>query len=57
VACPCMSIVVFLSFNRSPCPLTILENKYRRELGLTEIRGFIGNYFLGVRNGHGPNRG
>ena len=31
------------------CPLTRVENKIRRELGLIEIRGFIGHYILKKR--------
>lgn len=49
VALPLCSFLLLLSFSRDQCPLTRLENKLRRKLGLTPIRGFIGHYLLGKR--------
>ena len=50
VALPLMSFILFVSCGPGhSCPLTRVENKIRRELGLIEIRGFIGHYILKKR--------
>lgn len=47
VAFPCCSIIFYLALSRSArCPLTDIENKYRQELGMPQIKGFIGHYLL-----------
>ncbi len=46
VSLPLISFLANLICNRWNCPLTMLENYLRRELGLKEIRGFIGAYIL-----------
>jgi hypothetical protein len=46
VAVPCVSVIFFLTFNRGTCPLTSLENFFRKKLGLPQIRGFVGHYIL-----------
>lgn len=47
VALPLMSYIGLLTFSRVlDCPVTRFENKLRRELGMPEIRGFIGHYML-----------
>ena len=43
---PVESMILFISFARSPCPLTILENRLRRELKMKEIGGFISYYIV-----------
>jgi len=47
VACPIMSLILVMSL--APwwiCPLTQLENKFRKELGLKEVHGFVGHYVI-----------
>jgi F0F1-type ATP synthase membrane subunit a len=46
IAIPTESIIVYLTFNRNPCPLTVLENHLREKLGKRQIRGFIGHYII-----------
>src|SRR6185436_21164928 len=46
VAAPLASFVVWITFDRGVCPLTRLENCVRRRLGLPEVFGFIGHYFV-----------
>lgn len=46
VALPLMSLLVNLLFAPVPCPLTKLENKIRKELGMREIRHFVGHYLV-----------
>ena len=46
ISVPIQSIVVFLAFNRNPCPLTVWENALRKKLGEREIGGFIGHYLI-----------
>lgn len=47
IAAPLMTFIVWLSASRAnSCPVTELENVFRRRLGLKEVRGFIGFYFL-----------
>jgi hypothetical protein len=38
--------IFWVSTTREECYLTRLENRLRRRLGLTEIKGFIKHYFL-----------
>ena len=47
IVLPCCSLIFFLSFQKEvQCPLTRLENIYRRKLGLPTIKGFVGHYFV-----------
>jgi hypothetical protein len=46
---PIESQIVYLAFNRSPCPLTRLENGIRKKLDMEEIGGFIGYYIIKQR--------
>ena len=46
VALPLMSLLVNLLFAPVPCPLTKLENKIRKELGMREVRYFVGHYLV-----------
>lgn len=47
IALPCCTLVFFLTFQREiQCPLTRYENKLRKQMGMREIRGFIGHYIL-----------
>jgi len=49
VALPICSLIVTLSFGRgSDCPLTRLENKIRKNIGLRQIKGFIKHYFYEI---------
>lgn len=43
-----LPILVFVAqqFFGNRCPITNLENRIRRSLGMPEIRGFIGYYIL-----------
>lgn len=43
---PIESIIIYLGFNRAPCPLTTWENHYRAQLGLPEVKGFISYYVV-----------
>jgi len=46
VSAPGVSIIFYLTFNRGTCPLTSLENYFRKRLNLPTIRGFIGHHIL-----------
>ena len=47
VAAPIMSLILLLSFSKVlDCPLTTLENHYRKKLGLKRIGGFVGHYII-----------
>lgn len=47
VAAPIMSLILLLTFSRVlDCPLTTLENYYRKKLGMRRIGGFVGHYFI-----------
>ena len=47
VALPLMSYIGLLTFSRVlDCPLTKLENKFRRSMGLTEVKGFVSYYAI-----------
>jgi len=55
IAAPIMSLVLLLTFSKViDCPLTLLENYYRKRLGMKRIGGFVGHYFLKpLRRRHG----
>lgn len=46
VALPLMSFVVWVTFVRIMCPLTKVENRLRRPLGLRPVKGFVGHYLF-----------
>lgn len=46
VAFPCCSFIVLITFSREPCPLTRLENKLRKGLGMDEVKGFMRHYIV-----------
>lgn len=46
---PIQSAILFLTTARTPCPLTLLENSIRKQLGMKEIGGFIGYYIIKQR--------
>lgn len=46
IALPLCSFIFTITFSREECRLTTLENKWRRELGLQEIKGFVKHYFI-----------
>tara|TARA_Y100000034_G_scaffold35064_2_gene43031 strand:- start:16455 stop:16922 length:468 start_codon:yes stop_codon:yes gene_type:complete len=47
IALPLMSYIGLLTFSRVlDCPLTKFENKIRRSLGMSEVKGFIGHYLI-----------
>ena len=47
VGLPLCTFIGVISTSRVlDCPLTRLENKLRKDVGLVPIRGFIGHYFL-----------
>ena len=52
---PTMSSILFLTLARGiECPLTRLENYYRRKIGMNRIGGFVGHYFIrALRKKHG----
>lgn len=53
VAAPLISFIVNLTFTPVSCPLTKLENKIRKKMGLPEIRFFVAHYFLRrIRGNH-----
>jgi hypothetical protein len=43
---PIESVIIYLAFNRAPCPLTNLENRYRSQLNMPEVKGFISYYLV-----------
>jgi hypothetical protein len=47
IAAPCCSFIVWVTFTRMGCPLTVLENELRSQLGVPRISGFIGHYVVG----------
>jgi hypothetical protein len=49
IVTPLQSIVVYLTFNRQPCPLTNWENDLRKQLGMRPIGGFFGHYIIKQR--------
>jgi hypothetical protein len=55
VAVPIMSLILLLVFSKVlDCPLTNLENRLRKKLGMKRIGGFVGHYFLKpIRKRHG----
>jgi hypothetical protein len=46
IALPIIALIVNLTFAPSQCPLTRLENRIRRSLGMKEIRHFMGHYVV-----------
>ena len=34
-------LIIRVLYSRDPCPLTVLENKYRERLGYCKSRGFV----------------
>ena len=47
VALPCCSIIFFLALAREfECPLTRMENRYRRRLGMPTIKAFVRHYIV-----------
>jgi hypothetical protein len=48
IALPLNSFIMWVTFSPGhSCPLTRLENKLRKKLGLRIISGFIKHYFMG----------
>ncbi|RDJ35165.1 MAG: DUF2784 family protein [Crenarchaeota archaeon] len=45
IALPLMVFIWFFSTSKVECKLTNLENKWRKELGMKQIGGFVGHYF------------
>lgn len=46
VAFPLCTFIGWVTLTRSVCPLTAIENKWRKEEGLREIGGFVGHYMF-----------
>ncbi len=46
IALPIIALIVNLTFSSTLCPLTKLENRIRRSLGMKEIRHFVGHYVI-----------
>ena len=46
VALPLMSLIINLMFSPLSCPLTRLESRIRKRLGMDEIRHFVKHYFI-----------
>lgn len=47
VSIPVTSVILILTFSKViDCPLTKLENRLRKDLGMKRIGGFFGHYFL-----------
>ncbi len=47
IALPITALIINLTFSPSVgCPLTMLENRIRRSLGMREIRTFVGHYVV-----------
>lgn len=46
VALPIISLLINLMFGPTDCPLTRLENRVRRRVGMKEIKYFVGHYFI-----------
>jgi len=45
LAFPVCSFILRLAVTEQKCPLTDLENIYRRKLGIRPINTFVGHYF------------
>lgn len=50
VAVSIISGIVSLLTTRNSCPLTDLENKLRKKLGMKPIKGFIKAYVINVKS-------
>lgn len=46
IALPIITLLINLLYSPTQCPLTKLENKLRRLVGIREIRFFVGHYFI-----------
>ena len=46
ISLPLMSLIVNLMFSPLSCPLTRLESRIRKSLGMDEIRHFVKHYFI-----------
>ena len=46
IALPIETVLVNLMFSSVPCPLTRLESKLRQQLGMPEIKHFVGYYIV-----------
>lgn len=47
IALPLMSYIGLLTFSRVlDCPMTKFENRIRKNLGMPEVKGFIGHYLI-----------
>ena len=46
ISLPLMSLIVNLMFSPASCPLTRLESRIRKSLGMDEIRHFVKHYFI-----------
>ena len=46
ISIPLMSLIVNLMFSPLSCPLTRLESRIRKSLGMDEIRHFVKHYFI-----------
>ena len=46
ISLPIMAFIFNLTFAPIQCPLTKLENRIRRSLGMKEIRHFMGHYLV-----------
>lgn len=46
IALPIDTLIVNLMFSSVPCPLTRLESKIRKKLGMPEVRFFVGHYIV-----------
>jgi hypothetical protein len=46
VALPIITLLINLMFGATDCPLTRLENRVRRRLGMKEIKYFVGHYLI-----------
>ena len=42
---PLCTMIGRVVWGAGTCPLTVLENRIRRELGMSEIKGFVFHYF------------
>lgn len=46
LACILSAASIWRISSHAKCPLTVLENKIRKQLGLKTIKGFIGHYYI-----------
>ena len=46
IAVPCCTIIGRVLFTDVRCPLTVLENRLRKKLGMPQIDKFVSHYFL-----------